>query len=134
VTGASNFTNINFPDVIRNPTLPASQRGPNEWFDTSAFRNPPDFTVGNTPRTLPATRGPGLFTVNASAFKKFRLGEPMTLEYRTEIFNALDHVNYNDPNTTFTANAQGLNSNANFGRITSSLSARRLQLALRLTF
>ena len=45
-----------------------------------------------------------------------------------------DFVNYDDPNTSFTPNAQGVNSNANFGKITSSLPARRIQLGLRLSF
>jgi hypothetical protein len=134
VRGASNYTNIDFPDVIRDPTLPASKRSANAWFDTDAFRNPQNFVVGNAPRTLPNTRGPGLISVNASVFKNFRLKEKWKLEYRTEFFNVLNHVNLNDPNLGFSPNAQGLNASANFGRITSSLPARRLQLALRITF
>jgi hypothetical protein len=35
---------------------------------------------------------------------------------------------------SFQANAQGTNANPNFGRILSSLPARRIQLGLRLSF
>jgi hypothetical protein len=42
VRGANNFTGINFPDVVRDPTLPRSQRSVTRWFDTDAFRNPAD--------------------------------------------------------------------------------------------
>ncbi|MGQ9916296.1 MAG: hypothetical protein ACUVS7_02660 [Bryobacteraceae bacterium] len=69
-----------------------------------------------------------------SVFKTFRFQERFRLETRWEMFNALNTVNYNLPNTTFSPNALGVNTNANFGRIFSSLEARRMQLGLRLTF
>ncbi|MCS6954230.1 MAG: carboxypeptidase regulatory-like domain-containing protein [Bryobacteraceae bacterium] len=134
VRGANNFTGINFPDVIRDPTLPRSERSVTRWFDTGAFRNPPNFVVGNAPRTLPNTRGPGMFDVALSVFKNFRLDEGKTLEFRAEAFNALNHVNLNNPNTSFQPDAQGVNQNALFGRISSAMDARRIQFGLRLTF
>jgi hypothetical protein len=134
VRGANNFTGINFPDVLRDPTLPGDQRTPVRWFDTDAFRNPPNFVIGNAPRTLPATRAPGLMDVSFSLFKIFRIGDLLKLEARGELFNAVNHVNYNSPGVTFTPDASGRNNNANFGRITSALDARRMQLGLRMTF
>lgn len=134
VRGSNNFTGINYPDLVSDPTLPAGERGPNRWFDTNAFRNPPNFVIGNAPRTLPRTRGPGLTDVSFSVFKTFRFQERFRLETRWEMFNALNTVNYNPPNTTFSPNAQGVNTNANFGRIFSALEARRMQLGMRLTF
>jgi hypothetical protein len=56
------------------------------------------------------------------------------LQFRAEAFNAFNHVNLNNPNTGFSPNRQGVNTNALFGRISSALDARRLQLGLRLTF
>jgi hypothetical protein len=134
VRGSNNFTGIPFPDLLRDPTLPGSGRSVLRWFDPDAFRNPANFTVGNAPRTLPNTRGPGLVDVAFSAFKEFRLAEGKALEFRAELFNALNRVNLNNPNVTFTPNAQGVNSNPNLGRITSSLNARTIQLGLRLAF
>jgi hypothetical protein len=134
VRGASNFTGINWPDVLRDPTLPAGERTLNRWFDTDAFRNPADFTIGNVPRTLPNTRGPGYFDVALSFFKVFPIRERKDLEFRAEFFNALNHVNPNAPNTTFQPNAEGMNRNANFGKILSALDARRVQFGLRLAF
>lgn len=134
VRGANNFTGINFPDVIRDPTLPRSQRSVARWFDTDAFRNPADWVIGNAPRTLSNTRGPGMVDVALSAFKNFRLAERKQLEFRAEAFNALNHVNYTNPNVSFSPNRQGVNTNALFGRITNSLAARRIQLGLRLTW
>jgi hypothetical protein len=134
VRGANNFTGINWPDVTRDPTLSGSTRSVIRWFDTDAFRNPADFTIGNVPRTLPDTRGPGLFDMSFSAFKNFQLRERMKLEFRAEMFNAVNHVNYNNPDTTFQPKRQGVNTNSNFGRITTALDARNIQLGLRLSF
>jgi hypothetical protein len=134
VRGANNFTGINYPDALRDPTLSRSERSVERWFDTTAFRNPPNFVIGNAPRTLPRTRGPGLIDVSLSAFKNFRIRERFELQFRAESFNALNHVNYNPPNTAFTAGPGGLNQSANFGRITSALNARSLQFGLRMIF
>lgn len=134
VRGANNFSGINWPDVVRDPSLPRGKRTVDRWFDTDAFRNPADFTIGNAPRTLPNTRGPGLFDTSLSAFKTFRLRENVRLEIRAEAFNALNRVNYNNPNTSFSPNRQGINGNASFGRITSALEPRRMQFGARLEF
>ncbi len=134
VRGANNFTGIAWPNVLENPSLPDGQRTASRWFNTDAFRNPPDFTIGNVSRTLPDTRGPGFFDVAFSGVKEFRIRERANLEFRGELFNALNRVNLNSPNTSFTPNRQGVNTNANFGRVTSALNARSIQLGLRLAF
>jgi hypothetical protein len=134
VRGSNNFTGINYPDVIRDPTLPSSERTPVRWFDINAIRNPANFVIGNGPRTLPKTRGPGLTDISFSLFKTFQFLERFRLEVRGEFFNAINTVNYNNPNVAFTPNAAGVNNNANFGRITSSLDARRAQAGVRMTF
>jgi carboxypeptidase family protein len=134
IRGTNNFTGIPFPDMVGNPTLPGSERTANRWFDTSAFRNPANFTIGDVPRTLDDTRGPGYRDVTLSVFKNVRLSEHAKLELRVEAFDAFNFVNYGDPNTTFTPNAAGVNTNANFGRITTALPARRIQLGARMTF
>jgi len=134
VRGANNFTGINFPDLVGDPTLPSDARSPNRWFNTDAFRNPANFVLGNAPFTLPSTRGPGLTDLSFSLFKTFSFLERFRLETRWEMFNALNTVNLNNPNTTFSPNPQGVNTNANFGRIFNSLAARRMQIGMRLTF
>ncbi|MCW5963700.1 MAG: carboxypeptidase regulatory-like domain-containing protein [Bryobacterales bacterium] len=134
VRGANNFTGIGFPDLVADPSLPSGERSANRWFNTDAFRNPADFVLGNAPFTLPSTRGPGLTDLSFSLFKTFSFLERFRLETRWEMFNALNTVNLNNPNTTFTPNPQGINTNANFGRIFGALEARRMQVGMRLTF
>jgi outer membrane receptor protein involved in Fe transport len=134
VRGTNNFTGIPFPDMVGDPTLPGSERTANRWFDTGAFRNPANFSIGNVPRTLDDTRGPGYRDVTLSLFKNVHFTDRARLELRVEAFNAFNFVNYGDPNTTFSPNAAGVNRNANFGRITTALPARRIQLGARVTF
>ena len=134
VRGANNFTGINWPNVIGDPTLPESERTVTQWFNTDMFRNPANFTIGNVGRVLPNTRGPGLSMVDFSVFRNISFSEQTKLEFRGEFFNLLNQVNYGNPNVTFSPNAQGTNTNANFGRITTALPARRIQLGIRLTF
>ncbi len=133
VRGANNFT-ISWPDLLRDPTLKGNNRGVSKWFDTTAFANPRDFVIGNAPRTLPNTRGPGMVSMDLSAFKNFMIMEKSKLEFRAEAFNFLNHVNLNNPGVSFSPNRQGVNTNAAFGVITSSMKARSVQLGLRLTF
>jgi hypothetical protein len=134
VRGTNNFTGIGFPDIVGDPSLPSGERSVVRWFNTEAFRNPADFVIGNAPRTLPSTRAPGLNDLSFSLFKTFRIKERFRMEVRGELFNALNTVNYNPPNTTFTPDRTGRNINANFGRILGALDARRVQLGLRLAF
>ncbi len=134
VRGANNFTGINWPDVVGNPELSGSEQTVGRWFNTDVFQNPADWTLGNVPRTLPNVRGPGIFDINFSAFKNFTIKEGMNLEFRTEMFNALNWVNLNNPNVSFSPNRQGVNTNPNFGQILGSGDARRIQLGLRLAF
>jgi hypothetical protein len=134
VRGANNFTGINWPDMVCDPTLSGSEQTADRWFKTECFRNPANFVIGNVPRTLPRTRGPGLNDVALSVFRNVKLTEKVNLEFRGEAINAFNSVNLGDPNVTFQANAQGTNANPNFGRSLSSLNARRIQLGLRLSF
>jgi hypothetical protein len=99
----------------------------NRYFDTSVFSPAAPFTFGNTGRTLPDVRGPGVRNVDFSLFKNFRIKERVTAQLRGEAFNATNTVQFGLPNTT-------LNSNQ-FGRITSQAnSPRQLQVGLKLAF
>src|SRR6185503_20237084 len=55
------------PDLIKNPNLPADQRDPQRWFDTSAFVQPEPFTFGNAGRNIVVA--PGLTNIDLSLQK-----------------------------------------------------------------
>ncbi|MGH9612136.1 MAG: hypothetical protein ACRD4P_03550, partial [Bryobacteraceae bacterium] len=121
------------------PASVGSTASPALWyrFNPGSFALPPvnSLGIGNTPPTL--TYGPGVENVDLSIFKDFFLGsETRVLELRAEAFNAFNHFNPNNPNTTLSLNyATGVNTNSNFGTITSAaLPARRGVLSIRFTF
>jgi hypothetical protein len=134
ITGSNNFTGSLYPDLIGNPTLPSSQRSIHQWFNTAAFFNPVNYVVGNSPRTLRATRGPSYASTNASLMKIFTWHDSWNLQLRAEVFNLFNHPNFANPNTTFVPNATGANSSASFGTITSAQNGRAIQLGAHLAW
>ena len=110
------------PNIIGDPHI----SGPtlDKWFDTSAFAQPPAFTFGNAPRTMPNLRAPPLKNLDATLQKNFPLfGENRRLQIRAEFFNFTNHTNLYAPNSQF--------GNASFGVITGSLPGRSIQLGVR---
>lgn len=105
-------------------------------FITNYFSNPqvavapPAFTLGTAPRSYGGCRQPGQANATLSMFKEFPLSmlrEGAHLEFRFEAFNALNHPQFNGPDTHVNG--------GNFGVITSTAnSPREVQLALKLYF
>jgi Carboxypeptidase regulatory-like domain/TonB dependent receptor len=85
------------PDQLRNGNLPRDQRTPARWFDTSAFSVLPDdaFVFGNAGRNTLV--GPGQNVFDWSLRKEFAITETQRLEFRAELFNALNHPNFSQP-------------------------------------
>ena len=97
----------------------------NCW-DANAFTLQPQFTFGNTPRN--ALRGPKFAATDLSLLKNVPLAGHVQFQIRAEIFNAFNTVNYTIPSGTTTFGA------ATFGRISSALPMRQMQLGGRLIF
>ncbi len=111
------------PDQLRDPNLPAGERRPERWFDTSAFALPAPFTFGSAPRN--SVRGPGYANIDLAVVKTWALSGA-SLEFRWEVFNVLNRANFDLPNRIY--------GSPNFGRIFSARSAREMQFGLRLAF
>lgn len=114
------------PNRLRSGALPESQRSIQRWFDVAAFEAPPQFSFGNTSRTEPDLRGPGLAQLDFSIFRNIRFGESVNFQIRLEAFNALNRTNFSDPSTTIGASAAGV--------INSAAAARSIQLGARISF
>jgi hypothetical protein len=99
-----------------------------------AIRLAPGFTAGQlTP--APGTfgtigrnteRGDGQIQYNFTLAKSFPVREGFTAQFRAEIFNALNTVNYDLPD--------GLLTSRNFGQAVSAFDPRQIQLGLKVTF
>ena len=100
------------------------------WFNTACYSVPSSYTLGNLSATDPVLRGHGINNFNFSLLKKTALTERFNLEFRTEIFNLFNRVQFGLPNTVVTTAA-----NPTTGFVTAQVNQPRLvQLALRLAF
>jgi hypothetical protein len=119
-------------------TAPPATKESRLWypFNAASFTLPPGSTLGlgSTPPTL--TYGPGLENFDTAINKSFRVREGMTMEFRLETFNTLNHFNPANPNSSLTINYNsGANTNSNFGVITATQHpARRTAVSLKFRF
>jgi hypothetical protein len=114
--------NIERPQVIANPN--AGLKTPQTWFNTAAFTLPAPLTFGNTPRN--SVLGPGYMDLDTSLQKRWQVWEAMDLQFRVDVYNLLNHPNFNLPGRIF--------GTSNFGVISSALDPRQMQFALKLEF
>jgi len=74
------------------------------------------------------------FNLSTRLSRTFPIGERMHLEAIADIFNILNHPNYEIPNNSFGTGVYPTNPSATFGQPTAVADPREAQLALRLTF
>lgn len=119
-TGRSNER----PNLVGTPSSNCGDGHLTNCISTAAFATPV-YAYGNAGRNL--LYGPGLYNVDFSLFKNFRLMERSSLQFRSEFFNFFNTPAFSNPNATFGA--------PNFGTITSTKhDNREIQFALKLMF
>ena len=95
------------------------------WFNTAAFALPSGYNYGSAGKNI--LRGPSYHNEDISLFKNFPLlGEALRLQFRADMFNAVNATRLSNPNTT-----QGT---AQFGQINGAGSGRVVQFALKVIF
>ena len=129
--------------VSGNPYRGNACAGVSSTAACSNWLNPASFSLPLSASTTPAAiyqaypyrfgdaakgslRGPGNFDWDMGLHKDFALAESWKLQFRAEFFNAFNHVNLSDPDTTL--------SGGGFGAITAAGNPRIGQLALKLNF
>jgi hypothetical protein len=121
------------PNIVGNPSLPASQRTPTRYFNTAAQGDPTrpgafatagQFTFGNGSRN--PVRGPAYRDLDMALVKRTKLIAETEMEFRAEMFDITNTPEFSQPNGSFGAAA--------FGSITSTTTDPRVvQFALRLS-
>jgi len=125
----SNATRLNCVAGV-DPVLPGNNQ--NGWYNAAAFSNPVSGTFGNCGRNI--LRGPWRGNEDVSVIKLFPITERKNLEFRTEMFNAPNHVELNLNELTWN-NGSSPAPSSTFGRITGTASSmRQIQFALKLNF
>lgn len=101
-----------------------------QWFNTSCFTQPDNYSFGSEPRVDPNIRSQGTANWDISLQKAIPVGERINVHFQAEVFNAFNRVQFGQPNTTCCSSK-----NANFGLISSQQNnPRQYQFALRTTF
>jgi len=114
-------------DLHDIPIHPVSARKAERWFNIDAGfeRDPKKQLASNLRRfnsRFSGIRGDGINNFDLSMFKRFRVKERVRIEYRLEAFNALNHVQFGNPNTGPT--------NTTFGQVTGEKGHGQRQLTM----
>jgi hypothetical protein len=99
------------------------------WFDVTGFARQPAYTRRSNPWTFDGLTGPSFNNLDLTLQKTFRLKERFRLQVRLDAFNALNGMNWADPQLSITA--------SDFGRTNAQDAGyygRQLQYAVRLEF
>ena len=114
------------------------------WLNPAAFTTPQPGTFGNLPRNF--LRGPGFWQLDLMFSKDFRFMNSQGLQFRVEMFNIANRLNYENPAVNLpnngTPGAAFTDAQAGtFGYMLGPLNrtvglgtARQTQLSLRYTF
>jgi hypothetical protein len=111
----------------------------NDFFNAAAFINPnlvAPGTYGNSGRGL--ISGPGFANTDFAILRNFALVEGVKLQFRAEMFNAFNQVNFSLPNSyansALVTSSGALANGGAFGQIQSTVSGtgRQIQFALKL--
>ncbi len=126
---ANNFTGSK-PNVIAGCDVYAGQTRL-RWFNAGCFSMPEQGTIGNVGRN--SLRAPGYNAFDLNIAKDTKIGEKTNVQFRAEIFNVLNHTNFNVPTQgIFTSSGATA---ANQGTITSIVgTSRQIQFGLKLLF
>ena len=129
VTQATNLNafagfGIQRPNRVGDPELPSDQRTTGRWFNTAAFSQAPQFTIGNASRN--PVVGPAYRPLDVMVGKTFPIKEQVRAEFRAEAFNVTNTPSLMAPNTSF--------GNAAFGTINRAYDPRVFEMVLKVHF
>jgi hypothetical protein len=110
---------------LHDPHLKTGQN-PEHWFDTTAYANPANFTIGTGNRIEPDLRGPEYGEWDMGLHRRQEFKEGMVLELRLDALNVFNNRALGVPGGSITSGT--------YGQITSSGEARNAQLGGRFTF
>jgi hypothetical protein len=106
------------------------------FFNTTAFARPTRGSYGNTPRNV--VKKPNVNNTNFAIFKNVNLGGLRAAQFRVEVYNLLNQIEFQDIDRTARFDTTGAQVNPNFGTAIGIANPTRpprvVQLSLRLKF
>jgi len=112
------------PDRIGSGRLPADEQSIDRWFATGDFVDPDSYSFGNSGRSI--LPGPAYANWDVSIIKQTRFTDGKQVELRVELFNAFNHVNFDQPEAVL--------GNSTFGKIFGAGRAREIEVAVKYSF
>jgi hypothetical protein len=133
VGGGVRTVRPNIVGDIRSGNRTPAPGQPGSWLNPAAFARPAGRgDYGNEPRNI--FQLPPIKNWNLALFKNFPLGGSRRLQFRWEVYNLLNNVQFDDIDNTVRFDASGAQVNQNFGKATHARNARIMQGALRFVF
>ena len=118
----------------RDPNLPRGERTPARAFRTECAQPPSASTNRIGTSGVDDLYGPGYLNWDITVAKNVPFGGGRRVQFRAELYNAFNNVQFATVNTTAQFNAAGEQINPEFGPYTAARDARRIQLTLRVDF
>ena len=141
-TVGTSGTSVNAPgntqtadQILSNVAILGGHGVGQPYFDPNAFAVVNDPRFGSTGRNI--LRGPGLFNLDASVFRTFRITERFGLQFRGEMFGVTNTPQFSNPGATVSSaiRSNGIITKLNgYDEITSASGERQARFALKLTF
>lgn len=110
VTLENDIANIGARSISQRPNLvgdpyAGAQSTTGLWVNPAAFATPSQYTFGNLGRNTEI--GPGFFDTDFGGYKNFRITERIGMQFRAEIFNITNRVNFANPNSDLNSSTFG---------------------------
>ena len=129
------------PNLVPGVPIYAANQTINNWFNPAAFSLPANGTWGNLGRYI--ANGPGMYEIDSSLQKRFRIHERLALNFRAAAYNLFNHPIFSTPSGSIgalTGNPPAVS--GSFGRITSIINTgavgtgapRRIEFMFRAEF
>jgi hypothetical protein len=129
------------PNLVPGVPIYAANQTINNWFNPAAFALPANGTWGNLGRYI--ADGPGMYEIDSSLQKRFRITERLGLNFRAAAYNVFNHPIFKNPSSgigALTGNPPAVS--GSFGRITSIINTgavgtgapRRIEFMFRAEF
>jgi hypothetical protein len=113
---------VNRPDLVGDPNVEGPT--PSRFFNSLAFQIPEPGRFGNSGRNV--ITGPGSQNVDLSLVRVFRVSDLNRMQFRTDIYNALNHPNFIAP-----PSMQNFVDSPEFGALFVARSPRIVQFGLK---
>jgi Carboxypeptidase regulatory-like domain/TonB dependent receptor len=114
------------PNLVSGVSLKPADQTINNWINPAAFSQPDPFTFGDGPRTYANLRAPHYINWDMGIQKYWNFGDQMRLQFRAEMYNAINHPNFFAPDQNL--------GDSSFGVISSAYPARSVQFGAKFYF